>query len=94
MDICNIPFTLGDSCDAMSGGERQRVFLAIALSMSPEVLLLDEPSSAMDNSLAHKFMENLIPYCRSCHTTMTIVSHDLELSNIYADKIIHLGVKV
>ena len=94
MDICSIPFTQEESCDAMSGGERQRIFLAIALSMAPEVLLLDEPTSAMDSALAHTVMGNLIQYCRSHHITMVIISHDLELSNTYADEIIRLEGKV
>lgn len=93
MDICCLPFKLDESCNEMSGGERQRVFLALSLSMDPEVLLLDEPTSAMDNSLADKVMKNLIQYCRSCQITLIIVSHDLELSKAYADKIISLEVK-
>jgi len=93
MDICSIPFTQQESCDAMSGGERQRIFLAIALSMEPEVLLLDEPTSAMDSPLAHTVMGNVIQYCRSHHITMVIISHDLELSATYADEIIRLEGK-
>lgn len=92
MEVCCIPFKLEESCNALSGGERQRIFLAVALSMNPEVLLLDEPTSAMDNALAHTVMKNLIRYCHSCHITMLVVSHDLELSNTYADEIISLEV--
>ena len=93
LDICGFSFNLEESCDSMSGGERQRIFLAIALSMEPEVLLLDEPTSAMDSALAHIVMGNIIKYCRAHNTPMIIVSHDLELSNTYADEIIRLEGK-
>ena len=93
LDICDLPFNLEESCNSMSGGERQRIFLAIALSMEPEVLLLDEPTSAMDSALAYTVMGNIIQYCRAHNTPMIIVSHDLELSNTYADEIIRLEGK-
>lgn len=93
MDICNIPFTQEESCNDMSGGERQRIFLAMALSMEPEVLLLDEPTSAMDSALAHTVMSNIIQYCSANYITVVVVSHDVELSNAYADEIIRLEGK-
>lgn len=91
LDLCQAPFTPEDSCQSLSGGERQRIFLALALSMKPEVLLLDEPHSAMDSALAYKVMGNIIAYGRDHHMTMIIISHDLKLRDTCADKIIRLG---
>ena len=93
MDICNIPFKQEELCNDMSGGERQRIFLAMALSMEPEVLLLDEPTSAMDSALAHTVMKNIVQYCHANYITAVIVSHDLELSSAYADEIMRLEGK-
>lgn len=48
LDICCIDKPLDENCDYLSGGERQRIFLAIFISFAQEVLLLDEPTAALD----------------------------------------------
>ena len=59
----------------LSGGQRQRVLLARALASDPELLLLDEPASGLDQKVEHDFFELLRELNRS--KTLLLVSHDL-----------------
>lgn len=77
--------------EKLSGGEKQRVFLAIALSMKPAVLLLDEPTSALDSNTAFDMMKNIVDYCKHNDITLVVVSHARNLVDEFADKIIDLG---
>ena len=79
---------------ALSGGELQRVLLALALDPIPDLLLLDEPVSGMD----HKGMElfyRLVSDLRHQHDlSIILVSHDLGLMARYADRIVFLNQTV
>lgn len=77
--------------EKLSGGEKQRVFLAIALSMRPAVLLLDEPTSALDSNTAFNMMKNIVDYCKHNDITLVVVSHARKLVDEFADKTIDLG---
>jgi putative ABC transport system ATP-binding protein len=92
--LCCSEFSLDTICDTMSGGERQRVYLAIFLSFLPKVLLLDEPTSALDGRTAKELMTNLTGYCKEQHITLVVVSHDTTLAKEYADHIIYMEKEV
>lgn len=83
-------FSPADKVDSMSGGERQRVYLAIFLSMAEHVLLLDEPTSALDKETGHLVMSNIKTYCKENNIGSIIISHDDTLATEFADRIIHL----
>ena len=83
--LCRADFALEASCDTMSGGERQRVFLAICLAMQPEVLMLDEPSSALDRQHADAVMQGIKSWCCENNVTLLVVSHDPALTERFAD---------
>ncbi len=74
----------------LSGGQRQRVLLARALCASRELLILDEPTNALDPASAAE-MYSIIAELR-CRFGMTVimVSHDLEASVGVADRVLHL----
>jgi putative ABC transport system ATP-binding protein len=94
LSLCCADFDLSKKCETMSGGERQRVFIAICLSFMPKVLMLDEPSSALDLATANKFFENIKAFCAANEITLIVVSHDRALAKKFADKEIYLNKKV
>lgn len=71
----------------LSGGQSQRVALARALVNKPEVLLLDEPLSALDPELRTKMREELKNLCRKVGLTFILVTHDQEEALQVSDRI-------
>ena len=70
-----------------SGGQRQRLSLARALSLNPEILIADEPVSALDVSIQAQIINLLMDLRRSRGLTMVLVSHDLPLVRVMADRL-------
>lgn len=75
--------------DQLSGGEKQRVSLARSLSMKPDVLLLDEPTSSLDSVTASLVEETILQYHKEGHTVLWI-THQLEQGKKMANRIWHL----
>lgn len=71
----------------LSGGEQQRVALARALAPQPELLLLDEPLSALDRSLRETLADDLRDILRATATTALYVTHDQDEAFTVADRI-------
>lgn len=78
----------------LSGGEKQRIALARSLVLEPEVLLLDEPLSALDPNLRKQVRNELKALQRRVGITFLIVTHDQEEAMVLADQIavMHKGV--
>ncbi len=91
LDLCSVPFSLDNDCTTMSGGERQRIYIAIFLSFKPKVLMLDEPTSALDKQNSNDVIENIISYCKKNDMTIVVVSHDGNITEKFADNIITIG---
>lgn len=72
---------------ALSGGQQQRVALARALARDPEVLLLDEPFSAVDRITREKLYQELAELRQSLSMPTLLVTHDLEEAAMLADRI-------
>ncbi|MEG1160029.1 MAG: ABC transporter ATP-binding protein [Acidaminococcaceae bacterium] len=88
--LCGVTFPLDATCNTMSGGEKQRVYLAIFLSFQPRVLMLDEPTSALDTTTGHQVIANILTFCRQTGITVLIVSHDHTLTEQFADNVLTL----
>ncbi len=78
----------------LSGGELQRVLLAMALAGKPDVLLLDEPVAGVDVAGEELFCDLLGTLQRQGHYTMLLVSHDLSIVTEHADYVICLNQTV
>ena len=76
-------------CD-LSGGEMQRVLLAIAVTPIPNLLLLDEPVSGIDKNGMELFYKNIQMLKEKFDLAMIVVSHDFEFVRKYADYVILL----
>lgn len=90
LDICDASFSLDLNCNEMSGGERQRVFIAICLSLMPKVLMLDEPTSALDDVSANNLLTNIKKFCKENNITLLVICHNHELVEKYADEIVEI----
>jgi nitrate/nitrite transport system ATP-binding protein len=75
----------------LSGGMRQRVALARALAMEPELLLLDEPLSALDALTRATLQDELARICRVSGKTIFLITNDVDEGILLADRIIPLG---
>lgn len=73
---------------ALSGGELQRVLLALALDPLPDLLLLDEPVSGVDHNGLEIFYDILTTLRKEEDMAVILVSHDLSLAARYADQVI------
>lgn len=72
----------------LSGGQRQRVMIAMALAQQPDILIADEPTTALDVTLQHEILELLDGLKHQHNMAMVLISHDLNLVRRYSDEVI------
>lgn len=74
----------------MSGGEKQRVYLAQAIVNQPQLLILDEPTASLDVQAKYEIMD-VVQELNQQGTTIIFITHDPQLLEKYGTKTLHLG---
>ena len=93
------PERAGEYPHQFSGGMKQRVVIAIALSCNPKLLLADEPTTALDVTIQAQVLDMMVNLKRQLDTSMIFITHDLgivaeicdEVAVMYAGRIIERG---
>lgn len=78
----------------LSGGELQRVLLALALEPVPDLLLLDEPVTGIDQQGMKLFYHMLDDFRRAYDLSIIVISHELDLVAQYADRVVLLNKRI
>lgn len=76
-----------ESCESLSGGMRQRVGIARALANDPEILLMDEPFSALDPLVRQEMQFELMKIQRKLHKTIIFITHDMDEAFFLGDNV-------
>lgn len=77
----------------LSGGERQRVSIARALSVDPDIILMDEPFSALDLNTRLRMRAEIVRIWQETKKTVIFVTHDIEEALVLGDRILLLSNK-
>jgi NitT/TauT family transport system ATP-binding protein len=93
LEMVGLGNDIGKYPGMLSGGERQRVALARALAVEPDIVLMDEPFSALDITTRERLRDEVIQLWRSTRKTVVFVTHDLDEALYLADRVIILSDK-
>jgi iron complex transport system ATP-binding protein len=77
-------------CDQLSGGERQRAFISRAICQQPQIILLDEPTASLDLAHQVRIMDLMEKLKQKKGVTIIMISHDVNLAAMYADRLLLL----
>lgn len=91
LEFVNLNKELQDESEILSGGEKQRLALGRVILLNPDVFLLDEPSSALDEETERIIIEKLVTYTKDMNKTLIMVTHSKKIAQTYADNIIQIS---
>ena len=85
--LTNLIDRLGDYPHTLSGGQRQRVMIAMALANDPDVLIADEPTTALDVTIQAQILKLLKELQERLGMAMLLITHDLNIVRHFADRV-------
>lgn len=88
LNMVHLKKSLDENADNLSGGEKQRLALGRVFLMNPDVFLLDEPSSALDEDTEQLIIEKLVHYTKEMNKTLIMVTHSKKIAQVYGDNIV------
>jgi ABC-2 type transport system ATP-binding protein len=91
LDLTGLRDRADDQVGVLSGGNRQRVNIAIGLLAKPEVLLLDEPSAALDPRQRERLWEFILHLAEQEGTAVVYATHNIQEADRYANRIVVLA---
>lgn len=91
LDMVELKKTLSVNADELSGGEKQRLALGRVILMNPEVFLLDEPSSALDEETENLIIGKLTSFVKANNKTLIMVTHSKGIALKFSDNIIEVS---
>jgi zinc transport system ATP-binding protein len=94
LDELGVHDLAGKLIGELSGGQQQRVLLARALVNNPELLILDEPTAALDPETRERFYRLLRDINQVRRVTVLLVTHDMGTIGLYASKLLYLDKRV
>jgi zinc transport system ATP-binding protein len=90
----NMEKSIRSTLGTLSGGQLQRVLLALALTASPDLLLLDEPVSGVDPAGIDLFYRMVSELRKTHHMAIIMVSHDCAIAAGYADRMVFVNKRI
>jgi NitT/TauT family transport system ATP-binding protein len=93
LDMCGLQNDKDKYPAMLSGGERQRVSIARALSVDPDIILMDEPFSALDLNTRWRMRSEIVRIWQESGKTVIFVTHDIDEALVLADRILLLSNK-
>lgn len=90
LKMVNLKKDLSEDSDNLSGGEKQRLALGRVILLDPNVFLLDEPSSALDEETERLIIEQLVLYTKETKKTLIMVTHSKMVAKNYSQNIIEI----
>jgi ABC-type Mn2+/Zn2+ transport system ATPase subunit len=90
LDQVGLPHLANRSFFSLSGGQKQRILIARALMVNPKIMILDEPLSGVDEESRRSITDLLIKLTRENGLAVFFSSHDLEMVQRVADKIVRV----
>ncbi|MBC2399602.1 ABC transporter ATP-binding protein [Clostridium tetanomorphum] len=91
LEMVHLNKELDDNIYTLSGGEKQRLALGRVLLLDPEVFLLDEPSSALDEETELAIIDELVSYTKETNKTLIMVTHSKKVAQTYSEYIIEIS---
>ena len=70
-----------------SGGMRQKVCIALAIALKPNLLIADEPTTSLDSNTSYEIMNQILSLCNQNGSTLILISHDINLAAKWCKKI-------